>query len=408
MDFNPYTQECNQVSKELLEAQQRLRQLDEDLTRHRDFDVARTEVGVEQVRHKLHEFGIQLQDVATRIHRARQPLPALEGRASLGLDPRYWFSNERAYYKRMFKQAAQSVAELDNVERRLQSCAEGLSLEIAKKEQALQAHRHLDAKIPSLQAEREIRQTEIRSLTLRLTDLRARHEQVERALKEPRADYISLIERLQRLHKNVAEASDFNDRLDRASNGYEKAMIHRECEQRFDIGSPSRVISNLQRDIRPIERDLEKLRARLEDIARKAMRMIEKLVFDGNNLCYQARDFCGLGPLKAAVQRLAGRYQILIVFDASIRGKLRMNDSEIAQLFGDAAAVHVVATKQKADETVLDLAANEHAYVVSNDRFGDFPEKPPVRERRLLRHEIVDGRVLIHDLGVNERFPQDV
>ena len=258
-----------------------------------------------------------------------------------------------------------------------------------------------------MQTESEKLRTEIRSLMSRLTDLRARHEQVERAIEKPRADYISLIDRLERLHKSVVEASDFNDRLDRASNSYEKAMIHRECEQRFDIGSPSRVIGNFQRDIRPIERDLEKLRSRIEDIARKAMRTIEKLVFDGNNLCYQARDFCGLGPLKVAVQRLAGRYQILIVFDASIRGKLRMNEGEIANLFGDAATVHVVATKQKADETVLDLAANEHAYVVSNDRFGDFPEKPPVRERRLLRHEIVDGRVLIHDLGVNERFPKE-
>lgn len=407
LDFNPFTKDRDQASKELAQAQERLKKLHEDITWYRSFDEAQTLTDIEQAHHGLHEFGIQLQDVAVRINSTRQPLSALADRASLGLDPRYWFSSERAQYKRMFKQTAKSVAELESAEKRLQSSAEELSRDIAKKDQALQTYRQLHTQIPNLQARHEKCQAEIKSFTSKLTDLCARHERVEKELAEPRAEHINLTKSLELLHKRVAEASELNDQLDRASNGYERAMVHEECERRFGDGSPNRVINSSRRQIQSIERNLAKLKSRLEHIAQNAMRVIEKLVFDGNNLCYQGRDFCGIGPVKVAVQRLAGRYRILIVFDASIRPKLRMSDSEIAQLFGDAATVHVVATKKKADETVLDLAASEDAYVVSNDRFGDFPEKAPVRERRLIRHEIVDGRVLIHDLGVNESFAED-
>jgi hypothetical protein len=104
------------------------------------------------------------------------------------------------------------------------------------------------------------------------------------------------------------------------------------------------------------------------------------------------------------VKALAGRYEMIVVFDASIRPILKMSEGEIAREVGDAATVHVVPTRTKADETVLAVAKGDHAYVVSNDRFVDFQEKVPVREGRIIRHEIVDGRVLIHDLDVDVTF----
>jgi hypothetical protein len=58
-----------------------------------------------------------------------------------------------------------------------------------------------------------------------------------------------------------------------------------------------------------------------------------------------------------------------------------------------------------ADETILDLAGmNDRAYVISNDRFGDFNEKLVVRHGRLIRHEIVGGNVFIHDLQLRVKF----
>ena len=57
------------------------------------------------------------------------------------------------------------------------------------------------------------------------------------------------------------------------------------------------------------------------------------------------------------------------------------------------------------NETVLDLAcANELTYVLSNDRFGDFNEKSAVRDGRIIRHEIVNGGVFVHDLQLRAAY----
>lgn len=51
------------------------------------------------------------------------------------------------------------------------------------------------------------------------------------------------------------------------------------------------------------------------------------------------------------------------------------------------------------DETVLAIAdANPRAFVLSNDRFGDHPDKMTVKQQRVLRHEIVGQTVHVHDL----------
>jgi hypothetical protein len=52
-----------------------------------------------------------------------------------------------------------------------------------------------------------------------------------------------------------------------------------------------------------------------------------------------------------------------------------------------AAKVHVVASRAKADETILDAAYEPTVWVISNDRYGDYCEKAPVKEQRVVRHE---------------------
>jgi len=94
-----------------------------------------------------------------------------------------------------------------------------------------------------------------------------------------------------------------------------------------------------------------------------------------------------------------------VVFDASIRRALQSGDAEVRGVFGGNVKIHVVATSVKADATVLDLAGSDKtAFVISNDRFAEFWEKPAVKDGRLIRHEIVAGRVLIHDLGISEAY----
>lgn len=203
------------------------------------------------------------------------------------------------------------------------------------------------------------------------------------------------------------QAQRLDEELSNAENSYERAMVHQKCEEKFGIGNPRKVISHKDSEIRRLDRDLEKLQKRAKTVADKAARNIQKLILDGNNLSYQGDIFIGLSALKSLVPILADDYEVVLVFDASIRRALGSSDSDIRDILGADIQVHVVATSVKADETVLDLAGSDKTtFIVSNDRFAEFGEKPALRDQRVIRHEIVSGQVLIHDLGVAETFKQ--
>lgn len=122
-------------------------------------------------------------------------------------------------------------------------------------------------------------------------------------------------------------------------------------------------------------------------------------------MCYQGDSFLGLEALKHLVPILAEDYEVIVVFDASIRRALGSADSDVRDVLGGNIHVHIVATSVKADETVIDLAGSDKTtYIVSNDRFAEFGEKPAIHDQRVIRHEIVSGQVLIHDLGISEIF----
>ncbi|MBP0500701.1 hypothetical protein J8J32_21750, partial [Mycobacterium tuberculosis] len=83
----------------------------------------------------------------------------------------------------------------------------------------------------------------------------------------------------------------------------------------------------------------------------------------------------------------------------SIRRKLELSSKDIEARFPQAERVHIVASKRTADETVLAAASDDpHTFVLSNDRFVDYPEKMAVKEDRVLRHEIVNQAAYIHEL----------
>ncbi|HHM6358972.1 TPA: hypothetical protein ACRL78_004592, partial [Pseudomonas aeruginosa] len=66
------------------------------------------------------------------------------------------------------------------------------------------------------------------------------------------------------------------------------------------------------------------------------------------------------------------------------------------------ATVMVMRSKATADEGILAAAEfDQTAYIVSNDRFADYPEQPAVKERRILPHLIHPHSVQIPQLQVN-------
>lgn len=122
-------------------------------------------------------------------------------------------------------------------------------------------------------------------------------------------------------------------------------------------------------------------------------------------MCYEDSDFIGLKALISATNELVKKYKIIIVFDASIRSILRCEDDEIRAQFDPKINVHVAAAKQNADETLIDIASDDNEYfIISNDRFGEYLEKEPVQNNRLTRHSLVDGKVIISDLGLSLNY----
>lgn len=231
--------------------------------------------------------------------------------------------------------------------------------------------------------------------------LRPEYERIQVVLELLAPDLHASEEREAALLQKRVKVKSLQDDLN-SPNPRDRALVHEESERLFGDPSPSRVARKLGDELRAVERDLVKQRRRAESLVRRAMLKISLLVVDGSNLCYQNGRFCGLAPLRAALPAFAQTFSVCIVFDASTHSRLGKPMHTMASELPPSAKLHIVA--DKADETVLDLANVANAYVLSNDRFADFPDKAAVREKRLIQHEIVGGRVLIHDLYVDVPF----
>lgn len=182
-------------------------------------------------------------------------------------------------------------------------------------------------------------------------------------------------------------------------------MVHQECEKLLGEGSPKKVIRQSESQILRLERDLEKSKKRAIQIRVNVSRDIRKVIIDGNNMCYENGKFVGLPPVIESTKELQRKYKVIIIFDAAIRSQIKAGNQEIRGKFDHSVDVHVVATKQLADETILDIASNDDScYIISNDRFGEYQEKAAVKDDRLIRHEVVSGNVLIHGLNINVAY----
>lgn len=122
-------------------------------------------------------------------------------------------------------------------------------------------------------------------------------------------------------------------------------------------------------------------------------------------LCSEGGRFLGLAALESLAPILARKYNVTHIFDANICRMLKLSNKDIEDRFSAAERVNIVASKGKADETVLAVDDDDpHTFVLSNDRFGDYPDKLAVKEGRVLRHEIVGWAAYIHDLQIEAKF----
>lgn len=207
------------------------------------------------------------------------------------------------------------------------------------------------------------------------------------------------------LNAYIARANGFEQDLSSASNSYERAMIHKECEEKFGTGSPKQVISDCRRKIRTLENNIPKLERRIRDELQKLERTIGHLLIDGNNACYEGQSFIGTRAISALLLALGGRYKTTIVFDASIRAMLKTDNQGVERILGTSGNTHVAPTKTAADEYLMKLADNDkNTFILSNDRFAEYHDYDAVESGRILRFLIAEGRLMINDIDIAVKF----
>lgn len=319
------------------------------------------------------------------------------------LNPKNWFASDQVQLRRAQKELGIKITahevEQKEISARIQAA------DIASKKAAAELTRFCEFDVQKKKEELGNIETLLAQALPKVESLMTQKSVVDQALEPVVEQMRQYSQTYKSYEQRRNRAASLESELDSASNGYERALVHEQCETEFNVGSPKKVIVESEKEMRRIQRDYDKALKRAEEIGQKAARRIDAIVIDGNNLCYENGKFIGLAALVAIVPILQSEYSVTVIFDAAIRRMLNADDARIARQFGVQVRVHVVATHAKADETILDVAASsKYAYILSNDRYGEYNDKAPIRERRIIRHEIVNGKIFIHDLGIDEAF----
>ncbi len=349
-------------------------------------------------------------EAQAKLHQAQQALagPAalvkeLELKAGMGFDPRYWFSSERAVAKRKLMGAQQGLAAQ-------KSRVTSAEIEFSK---AVELGRKIKNEIAMARAfDPLLAQSAIAALKAnlaqiepQLASLLQRSNDLDEIMREPLENMRKHKAERAMTMARISRAEAFDSALSNASSSYERAKIHEQCDSELGDSKPGNVLRQSRGALRSVDDKLRKLQARVDGLIRFATLDIRHIVIDGNNLCYEGKRFLRLAALEALVPILVRKYKVTLIFDASIRRKLELSGKDIEARFPRAERVHIVASKRTADETVLAAAGDDpHTFVLSNDRFVDYPEKMAVKEDRVLRHEIVSQAAYIHELRIAAKF----
>ena len=403
MNFNPLIGTCAEIQNQIDVLQQNVKQVADELQWFNSIDPRALTEDLQRSEAEVNKLQLEIQELEKEFQENKHKLGEIAPAIRTLLNPFNWFAKDQIDLRRRRSQLReidrQKIAQRQSMLKKLQD----IRTRMAKLESDLQRHSTFD--LPQ-------RQSTLSKIKQSITGKKEEMEVV--AERKRRVDQVlaPIIQEMQNLEsrKHFAEldldaAQDFEQRLSVAKNTYERAMIHEQCEHKFSDGSPRKIVGQREREIRQVDRDYDKARRRAEEIGHMVARKIEMLVIDGNNLCYEGGTFIGLAAIATLVPLLSRGHSVIVVFDSAIRRLLSTDDYGIQQRLGNYAKVHIVASERLADETLLDLASTSaFTYVLSNDRFGDFNEKAVVKAGRIIRHEVVNGNIFVHDLQVRAAY----
>ena len=403
MEINPLTELCAELQRQLTSLQQNEALVARELEWYSTFDTVAVEATRRDDESKCAMLEEQIQSLRNDIQETQACLAELTAAIRTVFNPLNWFAKDQISLRRRRSELCAISKKKTGQQHSLLSEHTSTRERVAGALRELERYHTFDALSRKTELSRLKQVIKDKVNEVRLAD--ARKRRVDETLAPLLTEIQNLLSQKRSVKVDLENAETLDRDLSSAGNSYERALLHEECEQSFGTRSPRKVISERQRQIRQLERDYEKAQRRAQAVAETAARRIDTVIIDGNNLCYEDSRFIGLVAIEALLPSLCRMCEVVVIFDSAIRRLLNTDDASLQRKFSDHAKVHVVASRRQADETVLDLAsASEFTYVLSNDRFSDFNDKSAVRRGRIIRHEIVNGNVFVHDLQLRETY----
>lgn len=398
--INPYIQKIKKLQNDIEQWKAVLKKEEKQLHWYENFDLNRMKSCKNELIDEKNSIEARLLDAKSEIETLQKHLCEISKNKSAFWKLKSFFSEEQRELRSRIKSVRSAMTKLED--NRLANTSKASELDTKINQCDADISKFLNFDETNSRGIISQLNLSIESVRPQIQTLQAKSKELIDLINDELDDLNDKKNELSSIQDDIETANEIDQELNSAENSYERAMAHQKCERLFGDSKPQRVKSNKQRQITSIERSISKIEQRIKTKVARHNRTIDHLIFDGNNFCYTDQTFIGLSALLPTLDELKESYKITVIFDASIRRLLKTNDQKIRKLLPKVIDLHVVATRQAADETILEYAAKqENTYVITNDRFADFSSNIVVKENRLIRHEIMANSVFIHDLEVS-------
>lgn len=398
MSYNPYTQQVAALASHIKSLEDEQAAIGAKVTAYQEFGLEEQHQRKLEVTRQLKSEEDELQIELKEMDQASAAHSSAKGQEALKL--RYLFSSQRSVAKQLLSECEKALNLISSKVAERKERIKSLSSSTAGLSSAIATYQTTD--ILELQARLNAIQVELSMSNNQLIKLSGNKTEIDDLISVQLESLRESERRCNVYREHIRRAEGFERDLNRAPNSYERREIHKRCEAVLGNGKPAAVISNRKSALAGEVATIEKLDQAIRLAVKRADVEIRSLVLDGSNLCNrQGNDFVGLTILRALAPVLLKKYSVTIVFDPGIRGMLKATNAEIRDQF-PGAEVHVMKTKTSADETILNAAEFDlRSYVISRDRFKDYPQKRAVSEKRVLGFTVLNNTISIESLNIH-------
>lgn len=407
MNYNPYTSQVREVEARIATLVSTIDAHNEQHSWHRSFDATAAAQRLTEDTAVEKSYAIQVQETDVSMQALQKQIAELEEASKLGWNRARWlFASDRTKAKLHLVLQRKRLTTLETQKSTYIAEQNRTRESIATTNDALQHHASFD--VAAADSRIAALRREIESSREELAVLQERKAARSQLIDAPFHKLQGVEQEIRSLEHDVAEAERMDRELSQAANGYERKLIHNKSQREFDDGNPRRVAERAMRKIPTKRREAEKLHRRIEELIQRESQDIRSLIIDGSNLCYEGDKFIGLFAVRQLCEQISEEIELSVVFDGSILKKLGLLSEEALRAKMPGVTVHLIHDAVGADETILDAAASQTSYVISGDKFADFPEKAAVEGERVLSVEVINKRVLIPRLDINFEYTNEI